>query len=204
MTENNDKQSWQEKMGKFAKNDENSPQNDEKTAENDENSGNRELSNEEILQEKLDKSEQKVAELNDKLLRNLAEIDNVRRRSREEIEKTGKYAVSGLISDLVVVAENFFLACENLPQNTIETCPQTKSFVDAVVMTKKELLKIFEKNQAKRIYPLGEKFDHNFHEAIAHIDADADEGIVVQVMQAGYSLGDRLIRPALVTVSKGK
>ncbi len=197
MSENN--QSWQEKMGKPAKNDENLTQNDE----NIENSA-PELTNEEILQQKLTQSEQKAAELNDKLLRSLAEIDNVRRRSREEIEKTSKYAVSGFVSDLVVVSENFFLACENLPKDTADKCPQTKSFVDAVEMTKKELVKIFDKNQVRRIFPLNEKFDHNFHEAVANVEAPQEEGDVIQVIQAGYAIGERLIRPALVVVSKGK
>lgn len=73
-------------------------------------------------------------------------------------------------------------------------------------MTKKELVKVLEKNQIKRIYPLNEKFDHNFHEAIAHLDrtegSSAEEGDVIQVVQAGYSVSDRLIRPALVGVAK--
>lgn len=71
-------------------------------------------------------------------------------------------------------------------------------------MTEKELLKVLEKNQVKRIYPLNQKFDHNFHEAIAQVESDAEEGTVVQVIQAGYSIADRLIRPALVGVAKAK
>ncbi len=158
----------------------------------------------EIANKKISELENKSAELNDKLLRTLAELDNVRRRSREELEKTSKYAISGFVSDLVLVAENFFLVCDNAPQDKIDASPEIKHFADAVEMTKKELLKILEKNQVKRIFPLNQKFDHHFHEAIAYIDSDVEEGSVAQVVQAGYAIGDRLIRPALVGVSKGK
>jgi molecular chaperone GrpE len=146
---------------------------------------------------------QKLEETNDKLLRLAAELENVRRRSKEEIEKTAKYAVSNFVSDLVLIVENFFLAADNAPQNEIDKNPQVKNFADAILMTRKELVKILEKNQVKRIFPLDEKFDHNFHEAIAQVESEKEEAIVVQVIQAGYSIADRLIRPALVSVSKG-
>jgi molecular chaperone GrpE len=156
--------------------------------------------------EKIAELESKASDLNDKLLRSLAEIDNTRRRSREEVSKASKYAVSNFASDLVVVVENFFLATENAPVAEIEKSPELRNFFDAIEMTKKELMKVLEKNQITRIYPLNEKFDHNFHEAIAHVEkpegSEAEEGDVVQVIQAGYSISDRLIRPALVGVAK--
>lgn len=154
--------------------------------------------------EKIAELEQKAADLNDKLLRALAEIDNVRRRAREEVEKSAKFAISNFASDLVLVTENFFMASENAPKAEIEKNAAVKNYADAIVMTEKELLKVLEKNQVKRIYPLNQKFDHNFHEAIAHVESDAEEGTVVQVIQAGYSIADRLIRPALVGVAKAK
>lgn len=156
------------------------------------------------LEEKIVELEQKNTELNDKLLRALAELDNVRRRSREEIEKTARFAISAFATDLVVVAENFFMASENAPKEEIEKNSAVKNYADAIVMTEKELLKILEKNQVKRIYPLNQKFDHNFHEAIAQLDSEAEEGVIIQVIQAGYSIADRLIRPALVGVAKNK
>lgn len=150
--------------------------------------------------------EGKASDLNDKLLRSLAEIDNTRRRSREELEKASKYAISNFAGDLVLVVENFFLATENAPRAEIEKSSEVKHFFDAIEMTKKELVKVLEKNKIKRIYPLNEKFNHDFHEAIAHVEkpegSDVQEGDVVQVIQAGYSIADRLIRPALVGVSK--
>jgi molecular chaperone GrpE len=155
-------------------------------------------------EEKIAELEQKNSELNDKILRCFAELDNVRRRSREEIEKSAKFAISNFVGDLVVVAENFFLASENAPKAEIEKNPAIKNYADAIAMTEKELLKVLEKNQVKRIFPLNQKFDHNFHEAIAQVESEAEEGLVVQVVQAGYSIADRLIRPALVGVAKVK
>ncbi|NBV06232.1 MAG: nucleotide exchange factor GrpE [Proteobacteria bacterium] len=154
--------------------------------------------------EKIAELEKIISETNDKLLRALAELDNVRRRSREELEKSAKFAISNFVADLVLVVENFFLASENSPKEEIEKNPAIKNYADAIVMTEKELLKVLEKNQVKRIYPLNQKFDHNFHEAIAQIESDAEEGTVVQVIQAGYSISERLIRPALVGVAKAK
>ena len=155
-------------------------------------------------EQKIAELEQKNSELNDKLLRSLAELDNVRRRSREEIDKAAKFAISGFASDLVVVVENFFLASDNAPKAEIEKNPAIKNYADAIVMTEKEMLKVLEKNQIKRIFPLNQKFDHNLHEAIAQIESEVEEGMVVQVIQAGYSIAERLIRPALVGVSKAK
>lgn len=154
--------------------------------------------------EKIAELEKAVSEANDKLLRTLAELDNVRRRSREELEKSAKFAISGFVSDLVLVVENFFLASDNAPKAEIEKVPAIKNYADAIVMTEKELLKVLEKNQVKRIYPLNQAFDHNFHEAIAQVESDLEEGVVAQVIQAGYSISDRLIRPALVAVAKAK
>lgn len=207
MTENNKK--WQEKTGKMPKNDEKNAQNAENDVKNQESAEENEqndknLSETEILQQKLLKSEEKASQLNDKLLRALAEIENVRRRSREDLEKANNYAISGFVSELVLVAENFFLACNNMPKEEMESSDKVKNFALGVDMTKKELMKILEKNKVKRIFPLNEQFNHDFHEAISQVESDEDEGVVVNVIQAGYSLGDRLLKPALVTVSKGK
>jgi len=155
-------------------------------------------------QQKISELEEKLAKANDQILRGMAELENTRRRARDELDKTSKFAISNFISELVLPIETFFLVCDNAPKDQIEKSPEIKHFADAVDMTKKELMKILEKNQVRRISPLNEKFDHNFHEAIAHIESDKDEGVVVQVIQAGYTIGDRLIRPALVGVSRGK
>jgi len=173
-----------------------SPETSKQETENQE----QEKTNQEV--DKVAKLEKKNSELNDKLLRALAELDNFRRRSREEIEKTAKFAIQNFVSDLVVVAENFFMASENAPKEEIEKNQAIKNYADAIVMTEKELLKILEKYKVKRIYPLNEEFDHNLHEAISQIESDAKEGTVVKVIQTGYSIDSRLIRPALVVVAK--
>ena len=164
-----------------------------------------EISNAESeLKNKIIELEQKISDQNDKFLRTLAELDNVRRRAREENDKTAKFAIANFAGDLVTVAENFFMASENAPKDEIAKNPAIKNYALAIEMTEKELLKVLEKNQVKRIYPLNQDFDHNFHEAIANIESEAKEGSVVQVIQAGYSIADRLIRPALVGVAKAK
>ena len=164
-----------------------------------------EISNvESELKNKIIELEQKISDQNDKFLRTLAELDNVRRRAREENDKTAKFAIANFAGDLVTVAENFFMASENAPKDEIAKNPAIKNYALAIEMTEKELLKVLEKNQVKRIYPLNQDFDHNFHEAIANIESEAKEGSVVQVIQAGYSIADRLIRPALVGVAKAK
>ena len=153
---------------------------------------------------KISELEQKNNDLNDKLLRTLAEIDNVRRRSREELEKASKFAISNFVSELVVIVENFLMASNNAPNDEIEKIPAIKNYATAITLTEKELLKILEKNQVKRIYPLNEKFDHNLHEAISHMEFEGEEGVILQVVQAGYAIAGRIIRPALVVVSKAK
>jgi len=163
--------------------------------------------NQEIISQlnlKIKEIEQKNSDLNDQLLRTLAELDNTRRRSREELEKANKFAIANFVNELVIIVENFLMASENAPNDEIEKIPSIKNYAIAINLTKNELLKILEKNQVRRIYPLNENFDHNLHEAISSVESDGQEGIVLQVIQAGYEISNRLIRPALVAVSKPK
>lgn len=153
------------------------------------------------LEKKVADLQNVVSNLNDKLLRSLAEADNLRKRNKEELEKANKYALSNFAHDLVMATENFHLAVDNMPIEAIDKCPEIKNFSDAVVMTKKELTKVFEKNGIKRLNPIGEKFDHDLHEAVAKVESDGEEGKIVKVIQAGYMINDRLIKPALVGVS---
>lgn len=159
---------------------------------------------EHILQVKVDNLEKEKTDLNNKNLRLLAEIDNLRRRSSEELEKSAKYAISNFASDLVSSVENFFLASANAPKEEISKNAEIKNYALAIEMTEKELMKVLNKHGIKRIFPLNEDFDHNFHEAISRIESDLEENKIAQVIQAGYSINERLIRPALVAVSKAK
>ncbi len=178
---------------------ENQVNNSENQTENSEN-----INKNNEFQNKIAELELKLAEQNDKFLRTLAELDNFRRRAREENEKTAKFAIANFVSDLIGVAENFFMASENAPKDEIAKNSAIKNYALAIEMTEKELLKVLEKNQVKRIYPLNQDFDHNFHEAVTNIESEAKEGSIVQVIQAGYSIADRLIKPALVGVAKAK
>lgn len=156
------------------------------------------------LEAKFKEQEGQIKELNDKLLRTLAELDNTRRRSKEEVEKSLKYGISKFAQDLIPIVENFYLAIDNAPKEKIAADSDIKTFADGVELTQKELLKAFEKHGVKRIYPMNEKFDHNFHQAVVQMPSKEEEGTVVQVIQSGYTIGERLLRPALVGVSKGE
>ncbi|MCP5361782.1 MAG: nucleotide exchange factor GrpE [Hyphomicrobiales bacterium] len=147
--------------------------------------------------------EQEIAMLKDQLLRTLAEMENTKRRAQREIEDSRKYAVSSMAQELIGVLENLHRAQENVPQDQLIEGTALKTLYDGLELTRNELLKVFEKNGIRRIDPQGEPFDHNYHQALAQIeDPNAAPGTVVQVMQAGYVIHDRLLRPALVGVAK--
>lgn len=147
--------------------------------------------------------EAKLAEAKDQTLRAMAETENVRRRAQRDVEETSKYAVTGLARDLLTVAENLYLALGAIPEDAREEEGLLKTLADGVDMTLRDLLSTFERQGIKRIDPLGEKFDHNRHQAVSQIeDPVAEPNTVIHVMQAGYVIGDRLLRPAMVVVSK--
>ena len=156
------------------------------------------------LQALLDDRDKELAAMKDQALRALAEAENTRRRAEREVQDMSKYAVTNFARDLVSVIENLGRAVESIPAELKASQPAVANLALGVEMTMSELLKTFEKHGIKRIDPLGQKFDHNFHQAVAQIDApDADAGTVVQVLQAGYVIHDRLLRPAMVGVASG-
>jgi molecular chaperone GrpE len=152
------------------------------------------------LSRQIEEISQKNADLTNKLLRSFAEIENLKKRHIEEMQKTSKFAISSLVKDLIPTIENFFLAIENGP-NFEECNDQIKNFATGIDLTKKELVKTLEKNQVTRIYPLKEKFDHNLHEAVSQMPSQ-EEDIIMAVIQAGYKIEDRLVKPAMVVVGK--
>ena len=156
------------------------------------------------LQAMLTEKETELATMKDQALRALAEVENTRRRSERELADMAKYAVTGFAKDLVNVVENLQRAVESIPAELKETQPSVANLATGVEMTMRELLAIFERQGIKRLDPMGQKFDHNFHQAVAQIDTpDAVAGTVVQVLQAGYIIHDRLLRPAMVGVASG-
>lgn len=156
------------------------------------------------LQALLQEKEEELAAAKDQTLRALAEVENTRRRGEREIADIAKYAVTGFARDLVSVIENLQRAMEAIPDELKQAQPAVATLATGVEMTMNELLSIFERHGIKRLNPMGQKFDHNFHQAVAQIDTpDTPAGTVVQVLQAGYTIHDRLLRPAMVGVAAG-
>jgi molecular chaperone GrpE len=148
--------------------------------------------------------EAEVAKYKDQALRALAEQENVRRRAQRDREDALKFATSGFAKDLVTVADNLRRAIESVPEAQAAKDELLKGLISGVSATERELLGAFEKHGIRKLDPMGEKFDHNFHQAIFELESTGKPaGTVVQVLQAGYTLHDRLLREAMVGVAKG-
>jgi molecular chaperone GrpE len=146
-----------------------------------------------------------AAEFKDRLLRTLAEMENLRKRTEREVNDARTYAVSNFARDVLAVADNMHRALSTIdPEMRQQSDAKTKALIEGVELTERELLKVLEKNGVKKFSPEGEKFDPNMHEAMYEVPTqDLPAGHVAQVMQAGYMLGERVLRPAMVGVSKG-
>lgn len=145
-----------------------------------------------------------IAGLKDQLLRTLAEMDNLRKRTDREKEDTAKYAVTTFARDMLAVADNLRRALETIPSEEREHLDNTlRSLVAGVEMTEKDLGTILGRHGVKAITPLDETFDPHLHQAMFEVPGSGKSaGTVVQVLQAGYTLHGRLLRPALVGVAK--
>jgi molecular chaperone GrpE len=145
-----------------------------------------------------------AAELKDRLLRAHAEVENIRKRSEREKEETAKYAVTRFARDIVNVGDNFQRAIDAVPAGAAEQDAALKSFLEGVTMTERELLNVLERYGIKRIQPINEPFNPHLHQAVMELQrTDVPAGTVVQVFQAGFTIEDRVLRPAMVAVSKG-
>ena len=146
-----------------------------------------------------------AAEYKDRWLRALAEMENLRRRTEREIADTRQYAVANFARDLLAVADNMQRALDTLSADFRDQAdPVIKSHIEGVELTERELMKVMEKHGIKRFDPQGQKFDPNLHQAMFEVpDPSVPSGTVVQVMQPGYMIAERVLRPALVGVSKG-
>jgi molecular chaperone GrpE len=154
--------------------------------------------------DRIAKLEADLAEARDRMLRAMAETENVRRRLEREREDTARYAISRFAGDVLTVADNLRRALDAVPATAVESDEFLAKLVNGVGATEKNLLQALEKNGVKKLDPAGQKFDPNFHEVLFEIDApDQPAGTVVQVLEAGYTIGDRLLRPARVAAAKG-
>lgn len=145
------------------------------------------------------------ADLKDQTLRTLAEMENLRRRTEREVKDAKQYAVANFARDMLTVSDNLSRALEALPDETREAADEgLKALLDGVGMTEREMLNQLEKHGVRPIFPEGEKFDPHFHQAMFEVPtSDVPTGTVVQVVQSGYVIGERMLRPALVGVAKG-
>ena len=156
------------------------------------------------LEEQIKRAEAETADLKDRLLRALAETENVRRRAERERTDATKYGVTQFARDLLDVADNLRRAIDSLPEAQVRD-DVTRNLLQGVAATERALLAAFERHGIKRIDPKGERFDHNFHQAIFEAEnTGKPAGTVVEVLQPGYVLHDRLLRPAMVGVAKGE
>ena len=146
-----------------------------------------------------------VAETRDKMLRTLAEMENLRKRTSREVADARLYGITGFARDVLDIADNLQRALDAVPAETRAAAdPGLKALIEGVELTERSLHNTLEKNGVKKFDPAGEKFDPNFQQAMYEVpDPSVPAATVVQVVQAGYMIGDRVLRPALVAVSKG-
>jgi molecular chaperone GrpE len=152
----------------------------------------------------LTEAKREAAEFKDKLLRTLAEMENLRKRTEREVLDARVYGIAGFARDVLAVADNMHRALAAIGPELREAADaKVKALIEGVELTERELLKSLEKNGVKKFSPEGEKFDPNVHQAMYEIPtSDLPPGQVAQVIQAGYMIGDRVLRPAMVAVSK--
>lgn len=149
-----------------------------------------------LLEEQLDRTK-------DQMIRALADAENSRKRAHKEREDASKFAVSSFARDLLSVADNLRRALEAVPEEILDDLPQIKNLTDGIEATERELLRCFESNGIVKIEPLDEKFDPNFHEVMFETPMpDKEAGTIIQVMEPGYVINERILRPARVGISK--
>jgi len=145
------------------------------------------------------------SELKDHLLRALAETENLRKRAEKQVRDASLYAIANFARDALTVSDNLRRTIGALPEDArAKGGDNLKSLLDGVEMTEREMLKTLEKHGVKQVDPKGEKFDPNFHQAMYEVpDPSAVAGTVVDVVQPGYLIGERMLRPAMVGIAKG-
>jgi molecular chaperone GrpE len=158
----------------------------------------------ENLEEALAAARAEAAQMKDQALRAMAEAENTRKRAQRDREDAQKYGITNFAREMLIVADNLRRALEAIPAETLQADEALKNLYDGVAATERQLEAALGKQQIQRIWPEGERFDSNFHQAMFEVpDSGKPAGTVVQVLQAGYKIHDRLLRPALVGVAKG-
>ena len=145
------------------------------------------------------------SQLKDRVLRTLAEMENLRRRTEREVADAKTYGVTSFARDMLTVVDNLSRALEHLPAEALASAdPSIRSVIEGVELTARDLEAVLARHGVRRLDPKGQKFDPNFHQAIFEApDESVPSGTVSQVVQSGWTIGDRVLRPAMVGVSKG-
>ena len=150
--------------------------------------------------------EEKLEDAENRLLRTLAETENLRKRYEREKEDLSNYVISNFAKETLAILDNLQRALSSIKTNDFkDTDENIKTFVEGIELTEKQIITIFEKFKIEQVKSLDSNFDPNFHQAMFEVESeDKEPGTVVEVVQEGYKIGDRLLRPALVGVSKKK
>ena len=160
--------------------------------------------NEDILIEDIvEKQNKEIQELKEQLLRSLADSENLRKRTSKEIADAKRYSHISFVRDLVSSVDNLQRALQAVPEDKSQLSEPVKNLIIGLEIVEKEIINTFEKHNLKEISPLHEKFDYNLHQAMFEVPTtEKDPGYIVEVSQKGYLLHDRLVRPAMVGISK--
>ena len=144
-------------------------------------------------------------ELKDRVLRTMAEMENLRRRTEREVRDASQYAIASFARDMLTVGDNLQRALSAIPAEARAAAePTLMALLEGVEMTEREMLNTLSKHGVKRLEPKGEKFDPNFHQAMFEVpDPSVAAGTVTQVVQTGYVIGERVLRPAMVGIARG-
>ncbi|WP_375622013.1 MULTISPECIES: nucleotide exchange factor GrpE [unclassified Bartonella] len=143
-------------------------------------------------------------ELKDQLLRLAADMENLRRRTARDVADARAYSIANFARDMLSVSDNLNRALEAIPEGARESDAGLKSLAEGVEMTERAMMAALERHGVQKIHPEGQKFDPHFHQAMFEIpNADVPDNTVQQVVQAGYIIGERVLRPAIVGVAKG-
>lgn len=177
-------------------------ENDE--AKEDTNSVNPELSELDVANARAETLENELATLKDQALRALADAENTKKRAEREVKAASTYAIERFAADMLSVSDNLSRALSVIDEKARETMGENaKNLVEGIELTEKELIAVFARHGIKAVQGKGSKFDPNVHQAVAQIPSTETKGDVAEVMQTGFTLGDRTLRAAMVAVSSG-
>ena len=168
----------------------------------DKNTQKKEKNSQDLL---VDELKTKLKDVEDKLLRSLADNDNLRKRHDKEIEDNSKYAIKNLSYSLLNVADNLERALKSIPNNDTEGLDNNviKNLVIGIKAVEKELIDSLEKHGVSKFESVNQKFNPELHQAVSKVHNEKPEGLIVEEMQKGFKIGERLLRPAMVVVSMG-